>query len=113
MTTKHGLTTEEWCEEGERLLAGRSTWGELSSWELATTNPHRMADDPALRRRLVGLRSRVRRLLRERRNTRPEGAGRPACTYCPTHCPAVEPPPLARVTGRLAEIRQTAQRGAR
>lgn len=111
MLRKHGLTTAEWCEEGERLLAGRSTWGELSAWELSTTNPHRMADDPILRRRLVGLRSRIRRLLRGR-DTRPEG--RSPCTCCPTHCPAVEPaPPLARVTGQLAEIRRTAQRGAR
>lgn len=107
MPMKHGCTTEEWCEEGERLLTGRSTWGDLSAWVRSTTNPHRMADDPTLRRRLVGLRSRARRLLRERRPV----ASAPECRCCPTHCPAVEPePPLARVTGRLAEIRRTAQR---
>lgn len=61
-------------------------------------------------RRLVGLKSRVRRRLRERRPV----ASAPECRCCPTHCPAVDPePPLARVTGRLAEIRQAAQRGAR
>lgn len=108
MTMKYGRTTEEWCEECERLLAGGR--GHLSAWELSTTNPHRMADDPVLRRRLVGLRSRLRRLLREPQPV----ASAPECRCCLTHCPAVDPePPLARVTGRLAEIRRTAQRGAR
>lgn len=113
MTLRHGRTTEEWIEDGDRLFIGRgATWGELSAWAMATTSPTRMTTDPALRRRLIRLRHTVRRLLRER-NTRPGAPGRPPCTCCPTHCPVVEPePPLARVTGRLAEIRRTAQRGA-
>jgi hypothetical protein len=101
MPTKYGRTTEQWCAEGERLLAGPATRAELSAWESWTMEPHKLAgDDPVLRRRLLGLRARVRRVLRAQPQ-QPE-SGEPPCSHCPTHCPVAAPQPrLARVTGRL------------
>lgn len=55
---------EDLCTEGERLLSGPVTRAALSRWEERTMSPHKLAPDPALRTRLLGLRSRARRLLR-------------------------------------------------
>lgn len=64
MSDPLALPAEQLCAEGERLLSGPVTRAALSRWEERTMSPHKLAPDPALRTRLLGLRSQARRLLR-------------------------------------------------